>query len=134
MSTEILPRLENITCISKALKNINLHLWTSLNGTLIVFLAVNGSYTPWSNWTACSTSCGPGQQLRHRNCTEPEPAHGGADCQEPGTEFKECFAEILCFGTLLPTFSESKPIVNQQATALFHVLAMKKRFSLSHFR
>ena len=68
---------------------------------LCIRLTVNGSYTAWSNWTSCSTSCGPGQQLRHRNCTEPKPAYGGADCEGPGTETKECFIEVICPGKLL---------------------------------
>ena len=71
---------------------------TSLNLYILLLIAVNGSYTPWTNWTACSTSCGPGQQLRHRNCTEPKPAYGGADCQGPGAEVKECFVQVICSG------------------------------------
>ncbi|XP_048584552.1 SCO-spondin isoform X3 [Nematostella vectensis] len=41
---------------------------------------VNGDYSPWSNWTKCSVTCGNGTKTRSRNCTEPEPLHGGNNC------------------------------------------------------
>ena len=62
---------------------------------------MDGNYTAWSNWTSCSTTCGPGQQERRRNCTEPRRAHGGADCQGPATEIRECFMEQICPGRSL---------------------------------
>ena len=66
-----------------------------------ILLVVDGNYTAWSNWTSCSEACGPGQQERRRNCTEPKRAHGGADCQGPATEIRECFIEEICPGTSL---------------------------------
>ena len=67
------------------------------NPSSILFI-VNGNYTVWSNWSSCSMSCGPGQQLRRRNCTQPKPAHGGDDCEGPRIETKECFIEMICPG------------------------------------
>ena len=63
-----------------------------------IILVVDGNYTEWSNWTSCSKACGPGEQVRRRNCTKPRPAHGGADCHGPATEIRECFIEVICSG------------------------------------
>ena len=32
----------------------------------------------WSEWSECSKQCGGG--WKKRSCTDPAPAHGGADC------------------------------------------------------
>merc|ERR1712112_321304 len=41
-------------------------------------MGINGH---WSEWGECSKTCGGGTKTR--TCTNPAPAHGGADC-EPG--------------------------------------------------
>ena len=54
---------------------------------------VHGGYTPWSNFTECSASCGgEGRRYRRRNCTNPEPQYGGQDCFGigPAIETTEC--------------------------------------------
>ncbi|XP_074627228.1 uncharacterized protein LOC141885237 isoform X4 [Acropora palmata] len=48
--------------------------------------AVQGNYTEWSDWSDCSTSCGPGEKFRTRNCTNPPPAFGGMDCSFIGMD------------------------------------------------
>lgn len=45
--------------------------------------AVDGG---WSEWSACSASCGAGTQTR--NCTNPAPANGGAPCG--GSDTQSC--------------------------------------------
>ena len=59
---------------------------------LLRLLAIDGGYTPWSEWSACSVTCGEGEQLRARYCTNPAPQHGGKDCSELGQpeETKKC--------------------------------------------
>ena len=43
-------------------------------------VSVNGGYSDFGTWSECSAECGGGTQTRTRNCTNPAPAHGGADC------------------------------------------------------
>lgn len=40
----------------------------------------SGGYTPWSDFSPCTASCGGGTHFRRRNCTNPPPAAGGRDC------------------------------------------------------
>ncbi len=51
---------------------------------------MNGNFTPWTSWTACTTTCGFGTRARYRNCTDPPPLFGGSDCLGPLYEMKEC--------------------------------------------
>lgn len=51
---------------------------------------VNGRWTGWDSWSPCTVSCGGGQQERSRSCTNPPPAHGGADCEGPSKEVQSC--------------------------------------------
>ena len=51
---------------------------------------MNGSFTSWSDFSACSASCGDGTKFRTRTCTQPESAHGGLDCDGDTTETESC--------------------------------------------
>jgi len=41
---------------------------------------VNGGLSEWSFWTTCDATCGGGNQMRNRQCDNPTPVNGGADC------------------------------------------------------
>lgn len=41
---------------------------------------VNGGWTEWSGWSACSQSCGLAVKTRRRTCGNPKPAYGGRVC------------------------------------------------------
>ena len=58
---------------------------------------VNGNWTEWSLWSKCSVSCGKGQMLRVRSCSNPVPENNGANCEGSDREAKICRA-ISCPG------------------------------------
>ena len=54
---------------------------------------ISGGYTPWSNFSECSVSCGGGgARFRTRNCTHPKPQYGGKNCSDigPALETEKC--------------------------------------------
>jgi len=56
----------------------------------LLYIAVDGVWTEWSQWNKCDVSCGNGTSARTRSCTNPPPAQGGNDCQGPSQEASEC--------------------------------------------
>lgn len=51
---------------------------------------VDGGFSEWRAWDVCSVTCGTGTQTRTRDCTNPTPANGGADCTGDTTEVTSC--------------------------------------------
>ncbi|XP_057314772.1 SCO-spondin-like [Hydractinia symbiolongicarpus] len=45
---------------------------------------INGGYSKWEKYGACSVKCGGGMQSRRRTCTNPSPRYGGLDCTRLG--------------------------------------------------
>ncbi|XP_053407367.1 semaphorin-5B-like isoform X2 [Mercenaria mercenaria] len=52
--------------------------------------AVDGSWSDWGSWEACSTTCGVGLQTRHRNCSSPAPLGDGRQCLGEVNEHRLC--------------------------------------------
>ena len=77
-----------------------------------LYLTVDGNFTEWGVWGQCSSSCGPGTQVRTRTCTSPPPINNGSDCMGPKFETQPCndfpcpsnyfsfinFKHIICVG------------------------------------
>ncbi|XP_055948498.1 hemicentin-1-like isoform X2 [Argiope bruennichi] len=51
---------------------------------------VDGKWSEWSSWTACSVTCGIGIRSRSRTCNNPDPFYGGKECPGDTEEFEEC--------------------------------------------
>ncbi|XP_047136865.1 A disintegrin and metalloproteinase with thrombospondin motifs adt-1 isoform X1 [Hydra vulgaris] len=51
---------------------------------------INGGFGSWSEFSPCSKLCGDGIQTRTRKCDQPEPAHGGKDCEGTSVETNMC--------------------------------------------
>ncbi|KAH3860504.1 coadhesin-like [Dreissena polymorpha] len=43
---------------------------------------VDGHWAVWSPWLPCSVTCGRGNQIRTRNCSNPTPQFGGKPCDD----------------------------------------------------
>ncbi|XP_031556840.1 uncharacterized protein LOC116293538 isoform X2 [Actinia tenebrosa] len=72
---------------------------------------VDGKFSDWSAWSACSVTCGNGRQIRSRRCDSPKPAYGGNFCQGADKEFQNC-EEDNCPGY----FSDWSPWTTCSAT------------------
>ncbi|XP_063708131.1 semaphorin-5A [Culicoides brevitarsis] len=70
---------------------------------IVTNCTVHGGWSDFSNWSACSQTCGIAVKTRRRTCMNPKPAHGGRVCVGPDRE------EIYC--TNLPPC----PIAKEQA-------------------
>ena len=79
------------------------------------YILVDGGYTKWSDFNACSATCGAGIQMRQRNCTNPAPKYDGRDCLRLGSskETKNCH-DIYCPGNIPHFYTQ----VNMQSRAL----------------
>jgi len=59
---------------------------------------VNGQWSAWGEYSACTKTCGGGLQTRTRTCTNPAPSGGGSQCSGLASESKECMTSS-CPGT-----------------------------------
>ena len=87
--------------------------------TETLFILVNGQWSAWLSWGACSRTCGGGAQRRSRTCTNPPPRNGGAACSGGRFQTRQCNS-IGCPGTFL--------IVNtvQESIMLYTNLSRKR--------
>ena len=67
---------------------------------------MNGNWGTWTNWGACTVSCGTGAQVRSRSCDDPAPANGGSDCAGDNSETQSCNTPA-CPGNVSLMFSDS---------------------------
>lgn len=66
------------------------HMIRKIMAKFCFILTVNGSWSPWSSWQACSATCGDGIQMRTRVCKSPEPTNGGYSCEGENVDVKPC--------------------------------------------
>ncbi|KAK7485590.1 hypothetical protein BaRGS_00023165, partial [Batillaria attramentaria] len=58
---------------------------------------INGNWSVWEQWTDCSATCGGGVRTRERACNNPQPQHGGDECEGTSEEKETCNVD-LCPG------------------------------------
>ncbi|XP_017691660.1 PREDICTED: A disintegrin and metalloproteinase with thrombospondin motifs 7 [Lepidothrix coronata] len=51
---------------------------------------IDGGWSSWSSWAACSRSCGAGVQSAERHCSTPTPKYGGRYCLGERKRFRIC--------------------------------------------
>ncbi|XP_045184120.2 SCO-spondin-like isoform X1 [Mercenaria mercenaria] len=59
---------------------------------------VHGGWTKWSNWDACSVTCGVGIEKRHRNCSNPVPDRNGHQCFGDTLDARICLPGLCANG------------------------------------
>lgn len=57
---------------------------------------IDGGWSDWSDWGACSKTCEQGLKVRRRTCTNPVPQYGGKMCQGNPNEFGNCILKVHC--------------------------------------
>lgn len=57
---------------------------------------VNGNWSPWGDWSTCSSTCVGGRRFRYRNCTNPPPSNGGISCVGSNVEVDGTCANSTC--------------------------------------
>ncbi|KAK3781270.1 hypothetical protein RRG08_052837 [Elysia crispata] len=54
---------------------------------------IDGQWSVWGAWSECSSTCGGGNQIRDRTCSNPAPSNGGKDCNGFSRETQGCNQE-----------------------------------------
>ena len=61
---------------------------------------VHGQWSEWGEYTTCTKTCGTGNQIRIRTCTNPFPSGGGNPCSGSSAQARTC-NDNACTGTYL---------------------------------
>uniref|UniRef100_A0A673FMY2 Netrin receptor UNC5 n=1 Tax=Sinocyclocheilus rhinocerous TaxID=307959 RepID=A0A673FMY2_9TELE len=61
---------------------------------------VDGGWAEWTMWSVCSSEC---ERQRTRECTDPEPKHGGRLCDGAALDTDNCTGDLCIQGGLKPS-------------------------------
>ncbi|XP_042347431.1 A disintegrin and metalloproteinase with thrombospondin motifs 7 [Plectropomus leopardus] len=105
---------------------------------------VNGGWASWSEWTACSRTCGAGVKSAHRDCDNPVPKYRGKYCLGERRRYKICnttpcpqelpsFRDIQCshFNTIpyKGKFYKWEAVINRMNPCELHCRPLNEHFS-----
>ena len=93
--------------------------WLTLDIVLPFLLAVDGGWSEWTDWLPCSTSCGTGHSVKHRQCTDPQPQHGGRECGSDNVQYKACKSSPCLGKQNTTTFFENRICNEISSVALY---------------
>ena len=57
---------------------------------ILLLIPVDGGWSEFNEWSACSLTCGGGTQSRTRTCDNPPPLNAGRSCAGEPTEVRAC--------------------------------------------
>ena len=91
----------NVSASKNVFMDLSVYLYVCLP-----LISVNGGFSNWSAYGACSKSCGAGTKTRTRKCNNPAPAYGGANCvgdttQSTACKFRECPGGYCCYVSVI---------------------------------
>ena len=85
LNTKSFPKLLHVYLLV-----IDIHIFWVFGTNIICDVGSDGMWATWAQWGECTTTCGGGVRTRSRTCTNPAPAFGGDDCEDPGSESEAC--------------------------------------------
>ncbi|XP_005720216.1 netrin receptor UNC5D-like isoform X2 [Pundamilia nyererei] len=81
---------------------------------------VDGGWGEWSEWSACSSDC---ERQRSRECTAPEPKHGGRLCDGVAVATENCTGGLCTQNRKLLHDAKPQGVENSSDVALYSGLA-----------
>ena len=87
--------------------------------------SVDGAWSRFTRWSACSAECGKGTQTRTRSCDNPAPLNGGAECLGSATQSRSCESGLACLTSSTgktPIFYEFRMIVSDLCSSVHSLL------------
>uniref|UniRef100_A0A669EUJ6 Netrin receptor UNC5 n=1 Tax=Oreochromis niloticus TaxID=8128 RepID=A0A669EUJ6_ORENI len=90
----------------------------SATATVIVY--VDGGWGEWSEWSTCSSDC---ERQRSRECTAPEPKHGGRLCDGVAVATENCTGGLCTQNRKLLHDAKPQGVENSSDVALYSGLA-----------